>query len=52
MIEPTSPKFRVLKPNKLLPPEPVLKHNKEKILRQRMKNPFIRFFVTFFGEGY
>lgn len=52
MIEATSPKFRVLKPNKLMPPSDVKRIKLEKIHSRKMKNPVFRFFFIFFGEGF
>lgn len=52
MIEPTSPKFRVLNPNKLVPPEDVFRIKKEKLKAKKLKNPIYNFFYVFFCEGF
>lgn len=52
MIEPTSPKFRVLKPNKLEPPLDVTLKIKQKKKESFERIGFVKFILTFFGEGF
>ena len=53
MIAPTSPnKLRPLAPRKLFPPADVIAHRKEKKKKQLLKNPVLKFFYVFFGEGF
>jgi hypothetical protein len=45
-------KLRKLNPKVLKPPDEVIRVTKEKKRIQMVKNPILRFFYTFFGEGF
>ncbi len=45
-------KLRKLNPNKLYPPKDVLIKISQKKKENLLRNPFVKFFHTFFGEGF
>lgn len=54
MTETTAPqsKLRKLYPQKLVPPPEVIKKIAEREKKLMPKNPVLRFFKIFFGEGF